>query len=164
MTKRESTGLMRRGSWRAGFLDAISRGVTVSKAAELMGCSRKTAYAARARSPEFAAQWDDAIEQACDALEQAALTRALVGWDEPVWGTETFFDAEGRRCSRTVQVGVVTRQSDRMIIFLLQCWRREKYGPRIKVDSVADASVIDAEIERLTAELGVRTRASSALM
>jgi hypothetical protein len=48
----------------------------VRAACDAAGVSRPVVYAHRARSQEFAAAWDVALEDACDRLEMIALERA----------------------------------------------------------------------------------------
>ncbi len=67
--------------WREKFLAALARGCSVSQAARLAGISRQHAYRCRSRSQTFAQQWEDAIEQGTDALEDEAVRRALAGSD-----------------------------------------------------------------------------------
>jgi hypothetical protein len=45
---------------------------------------RRTAYAHRLADPEFAADWDDALEASIDDLEGEARRRAMEGVAEPV--------------------------------------------------------------------------------
>src|SRR5690606_18484748 len=75
-------------------------------------------YRLRKEDPDFAAAWDEAMEQASDALEVEARRRAIEGWDEPVFyqGMET---------------GMVRKFSDTLLIFLLKGARPEKYRDRI---------------------------------
>ena len=61
---------------RAKFLERLRQSPNVSEAARVAGFSRLTAYRMRNSDPEFAANWDDALEEAVDRLEQVAWTRA----------------------------------------------------------------------------------------
>jgi hypothetical protein len=56
----------------------------VTASARKAGFDRKTAYAHRAADPEFAAEWEDALEQSIDDLEGEARRRAFEGVAEPV--------------------------------------------------------------------------------
>jgi hypothetical protein len=85
---------------RDKFLSVLARGGSTSLAAKKAGIGRTTAYELRARDEEFKQQWDDAVEQGTDTLEDAALERAING------------------------------KSDTMIIFLLKSRRKEKYAER----------------------------------
>ncbi len=64
------------GEWRPAFLAALRNSANVRASCMAAGISRKTAYQHRNRSAEFRAQWDDAIEDACDVLEAEAWQRA----------------------------------------------------------------------------------------
>ncbi|NIV30648.1 MAG: hypothetical protein GWN58_14455, partial [Anaerolineae bacterium] len=63
---------------------------------------RSTAYRWRDRWSTFAAEWDEALEDACDLLEAEAWERAI------------------------------EKGSDRLLMFLLKAHRRDKYGDRVR--------------------------------
>lgn len=63
--------------WRTAFLSHLAAYGVVTHAAEAAGVDHSTVYAARLRDPKFAAAWDDALEQATDALEREARRRAF---------------------------------------------------------------------------------------
>lgn len=63
--------------WRPLFLAALSNSGNVLASCKAASISRVQAYDARDRSPEFAAQWETAMEEACDVLEAAARKRAM---------------------------------------------------------------------------------------
>lgn len=58
------------------FIAALRSTGTVRAACEAAGITRRAAYVARARNPRFSAEWDSAIEEACDELEAIARQRA----------------------------------------------------------------------------------------
>lgn len=62
---------------RETFLKALRETCNVSHAAREAGIGRRTAYDWRDVDAEFAKQWDDAEEEAVDALELRARERAL---------------------------------------------------------------------------------------
>jgi hypothetical protein len=62
--------------WRPLFLGALRNSANVRAACQVAGIARATAYKSRAASQEFAAAWDEAVEDACDILEADAWTRA----------------------------------------------------------------------------------------
>ena len=66
------------------------------------GVPRRTVYNWRNKWSTFAAEWDEAKEDACDILEGEAWKRAVQG------------------------------QSDRLLMFLLKAHRREVYGDMIR--------------------------------
>ena len=63
--------------WRGPFLTVLAKSANVSFAAKKVGISRQAAYHAYDGDHEFKAQWDMAIEEACDVLEEEARRRAL---------------------------------------------------------------------------------------
>lgn len=102
------------------FLDALSQGSSVTFAARLVGISRRAAYNARDKSKKFREEWDFAVEEGTDLLEDEAKRRAYEGVDHPV----------------TYQ-GVITttykEYSDTLLMFLLKGRRPEKYRERHEV-------------------------------
>lgn len=70
----KATGI--KGDWKERFLRKLTERANVSEAARLAGINRQYAYRARDEDPEFAAGWDEAVEEAIDKLEAAAWARA----------------------------------------------------------------------------------------
>lgn len=66
---------------RATFLEELRKTCNVSHSARLAGVGRRTVYNWREADAQFAAAWDDAEEEAVDALELAARERAIDGSD-----------------------------------------------------------------------------------
>ncbi len=71
-------------------------------ACQAAGITRQSAYEARDRDTAFRAQWEEALQEAVDALEAAAWQRAMTG------------------------------QSDRLMEMLLRAHRPEKYRETIR--------------------------------
>lgn len=91
--------------------DLPSRGMALQKA----GLSRQQ-VAARLRSDkEFAAKYVEAWELGVDAMEDEAVRRAVLGWQEPVF-------------TRDGYAGEVTKYSDTLLIHLLKGNRRKYRG------------------------------------
>jgi hypothetical protein len=67
----------RLGKWRVTFLKTLAKTPSVTIAAKAAGIPRRTAYFHREHDLEFAAQWDDALNQSLDALEHEIYQRAL---------------------------------------------------------------------------------------
>jgi hypothetical protein len=67
----------RLGKWHGLFVRALAKTPSVTVAAKAAGVSRRTAYDHRERNPEFAAKWDDALNQSLDVLEHEIYQRAL---------------------------------------------------------------------------------------
>lgn len=68
-------------AWRLVFLDALRMHGIVTKAAAAAGVHRDTAYFERQRDPEFAQQWQEALDRGIDMLEDVAFERAYQGSD-----------------------------------------------------------------------------------
>ena len=69
----------RRDRHKKRFIETLEAQGTVSHAAKAAGVSRWTAYRWRQDDPEFADQWDEAHENAVDAVENVIYQRALGG-------------------------------------------------------------------------------------
>lgn len=103
---------------RRMFLEVLAETGNVSVAARKAKVSRSHAYARRVTEPEFATEWDQAVEAATDLLEAEARKRALEGVETPHFH-------QGK------MAGVVTRYSDALLMFLLKARRPEIFrdGP-----------------------------------
>ena len=127
---------------REEFLAALGNGRSVSTAARAAHMGRSAVYAWRRDDPEFAADWDDAIEMGTDALEDEAIRRAKDRAKKSVYH-------QGQQC------GMVREYSDVLLIFMLKAPRPEKYRDRYEVR--AKVSVSDdlrgKSIEELRREL-----------
>ena len=64
------------GDWCPAFLASLTEDANVRGACRAAGVSRQSAYERKATDPEFAAAWQSALDDAVDALEKAAVTRA----------------------------------------------------------------------------------------
>ncbi len=100
------------------FLEHLRETSNVTESAQVAGVSRTAMYERRAIDPELAKAWDDAIEQATDALEKEARRRALDGVDRPVY-------FQGKR------VGITKEYSDPLLMFMLRGHRPHKYRERV---------------------------------
>jgi hypothetical protein len=70
-----------RGEWRPAFLAALRNSGNVRAACRAADVSRQTVYEHRATDPEFAAAWQETLEEALDVLEAAAWSRAATSSD-----------------------------------------------------------------------------------
>jgi hypothetical protein len=68
---------VKKADWQDRFIAMLSQTFSVSAAAEGAGVNRQYAYAYRHKDPDFAAQWDSALNTAIDRLEKAAYERAV---------------------------------------------------------------------------------------
>lgn len=70
---------------RTAFLKALRRTKCVKQACEAAGVSDTSAYYLKSREPRFAAAWEKALAGAAPpSVLDAALARAVEGWDEPI--------------------------------------------------------------------------------
>jgi hypothetical protein len=106
---------------RETFLEVLRQSCNVSEAARAAGIGRRTAYDWRDADEAFAADWDDAEQEAADKLEREAWRRAVEGVDKPV-----------------THQGIITatykEYSDRMLEILLKGHRPEKFTDRLKAE------------------------------
>lgn len=122
------------------FLEAVRQGASITKAADLAGVGRRTAYEWREEDADFAQAWDDALEAWTDELEDEATRRAHEGVATP-----HFF--KGQVC------GHAQRFSDSLMIFMLRARRPEKYR-----DQVEHSGSIDVGLAKLLAAIDGKTR------
>jgi len=148
---------------KASFLAALRRTAgNVTAAAKTTGVGRVAWYAARAKDPDFAADWDEVVEEGTEDLEQEAYRRACRGTRKPTY--------QGGK-----MVGYVREYSDTLMIFLLKARRPEKYRDRksiehsgpgggpIKTDAVVDVrpAEVVAEYEKAIANAAARKEAAA---
>ena len=141
----EPTGNRRwvRGEWCRVFLEVLSEVGIVSEAAKLTGIARTTVSRHCRRDPEFARQFHKAMALGIDAIELEVRRRALYGTEEPLM-------YQGK------QVGTIVRQSDQLLMFLLEAYRPRTYGRRVVAqertkstkNARPDRSAMYAEIQR----------------
>ena len=93
------------GKWTEAFLAAYRECGVVKFAAERAGISRQHVYWRIDNDPAFAEQMADADKDARDTIVREVHRRGVEGWDEPVY-------------QGGVQVGVVRKYSDTLLIFL----------------------------------------------
>jgi 20S proteasome alpha/beta subunit len=74
----------RRDNQKKRFIETLTLQGTVSHAAQAAGVSRMTAYRWRESDREFASQWDEAMETAVDAVENALYQKAVSGDTVPM--------------------------------------------------------------------------------
>lgn len=117
---------------RMVFLAHLRQTANVTEAAQMINMARRSLYDARERDPEFAKQWDDAVEEATDALEREARRRAVEGWDEPV-----FYKGQLQ--------GYIRRYSDRMLELLLRAHRPDKFSERVNLHLVVKREIARIE-------------------
>lgn len=107
--------------WHSAFLGALSDGASITRAAEVAGVGRRTAFDHRQRDEAFALAWHDAAEAGADRLEDEARRRAAEGTVKPVY--------QGGKL-----VGEIREYSDTLLIFLLKGKRPEVFRDNVKVE------------------------------
>lgn len=139
---------------RKAFLAALAECGNVSRAAEAAHCTREGAYKLRGTDPDFAAAWDDALEQASDKLEQEAWRRASEGVLEPaICGKGLVYDKDG------VPV-MVRKYSDTLLIFLLKGCRPQKYRDNVNVTAAVQQLGITVVLEQMRDDRTICERAA----
>ncbi|WP_156340385.1 hypothetical protein [Sphingomonas sp. Leaf17] len=111
---------------RVRFLAVLRETANVARAAREAGLGTSGLYKYRAGHAAFAEQWDAAVAEALDALEDALIHRAKHGTERAVF-------------YRGGVVGSVKTYSDTLGMFVLRGRRPEIYG-RAAVGSPSDAS------------------------
>lgn len=71
-------------AWISPFLEQLTATGNVSLSASSAGTTTSAVYALKRRDADFAAAWDQALEDAADTLEAEARRRAVQGVQEPV--------------------------------------------------------------------------------
>jgi hypothetical protein len=119
----------------------------VSEACAAAQIGRQSAYDWRNDDADFAAAWDEALDEAADTMEREAWRRAVEGTEKPVFGS--LGRGEG-----TGEVGRIREYSDTLLIFMLKAARPEKFRERTETrhtgltpQQAADLSTEDLEAE-----------------
>jgi hypothetical protein len=83
--------------------------------------SPQNAYKARKSDAGFSDAWDQALEAGIQVAEEALFTRAVTGWQKPV-----FYQGD--------EVATVTEYSDTLLQFLLRAKRPSTYRENSTID------------------------------
>lgn len=137
--------------WVAPFLASLRRQGVIAQAARDAGIGYGAVFALKDRDADFAAAWDDALEESYDTLEAEALHRALHGTPEPVvyqgqltpvWERDgagkVVLDDEGnavqaRNHDGSLQYLTINKKSDALLMFTLKGRRKKTYAERTEV-------------------------------
>ena len=117
------------------FLEQFVTMGNVAGCCRATGVGRRTVYHWLKDDAAFRERFADVENDACDALEQEARRRALIGVNKPVFGTlPVQRDADGKVIGGggTGQVGTMPEYSDTLLIFLLKAKRPEIYRERFE--------------------------------
>jgi hypothetical protein len=132
------------------FLEVLRATCNVSESAIAARIRRRLAYQWRDKDEEFRAAWDDAEQEATDALEREAWRRAVEGVDKPVTFKGEITDT-------------YKEYSDRLLEMLLRGHRPHKYKDRvsaevsgpgggpIQTEDMSARDIIASELARLAA-------------
>lgn len=139
-----------RGGWKVPFLMQLTKMPNVSEACRVAGVTRNHAYRTRAEDAEFAAAWQEAIDESIDALEQRAFEVGSVGQTV----TYRSYTTDGKLKSERIE----TRVEPRIMELLLKAHRAEKYVDRLRLgpDGGASDEDIVAQIAAVAKKLGMR--------
>lgn len=147
----------RRPRWAKAFLIALAELGNVRFACETAEVSRPVVYALRATDEAFAADWDRALEESGDLLEQEARRRAERGVQRLKFhkGSPIMVPALGEdglplkgNDDKLVMVPYVEHEySDTLMIFLLKGIRPEKYRDRQEITG-KDGAPLFPDFER----------------
>lgn len=115
-------------SWRVPFIEGLRQTGNVAFAARQAGITRRRAYMVFHESDVFRKQWEDAVKDSDDRLEQEALRRAVAGIENPVW----MKDENGK----PTRVDVVKSYSDVLLMFLMKARNPQKYRDNYRIETV----------------------------
>ena len=115
-------------SWWPDFCMSLRKMPNISKACRAAGVARQTAYRHRDEYPEFAAMWEDALEEGLDGWEAEMARRAYEGMERPLMYQGDI-------------VGHVNEYSDTLAIFLMKAHRPEKYRERSEVKTDGNLTI-----------------------
>lgn len=132
--------------WVPLFLEGITQGYTVARAAAYAGVSTTAVYRRRHHRAAFKAAWDRAAEVGTELLEQEAQRRAYHGCDEPVF-------------HKGIQCGMTKRYSDALLVLLLKArkpelYREDKRGTTVHVSIAANQAAVQV-LNDVPLDLGV---------
>ena len=118
------------------FLEHLAKSGNVSDSGRLAGVQRSTLYPWKETDPHFAFLWDDALEEAADALEAEARRRAVEGYDEPItYGGKIICNPE------TGSPLVRKKYSDGLMAFLLKAHRPSRFKTGHTEDQTGSISI-----------------------
>lgn len=106
---------------RKVFLAVLAECASVTKAAESIGITRQRLYEVKAVDEPFSVEWESAVEQGTDSLEDEAWRRAVEGVEDPVYFMGT-------------RVDTVRKYSDGLLTLLLKSRRPDKYRERTSTE------------------------------
>lgn len=132
--------------WKRRFLEVLRETANVRLACTKAGVSRAGAYKARDQNRKFAEEWDEAIEDAVDAVELAAMQRAVGGVERrrPIYMKIKVEGKDGKVAEKVVKVDEVIEKyySDAILLKILSAYRPEKYRERYEVKNAGAQKIV----------------------
>jgi hypothetical protein len=149
------------------FLETIRLTGNIRVAARETGIGRATHYQRWMKDPEYAAAFEEASEDATDAMIEEARRRAQDGWTEPViyQGEECYakqWNPETRQFELTDTPLVIRKYDSLLLMFLIKA-RRPEYRESFKADIQHSGTIRHGEpdLSRLSDEQFEQLRAIS---
>lgn len=126
--------------WAKGFLAALAQTGVVTTAAEAVGITRSHVYDLRRADPQFSGEWDAAMEEASDRMENEARRRAHDGLMR-----KKFHHGQPIIDPVTGEQYVEMEYSDTLLMFLLKGSRPEKFRERtdVRMEGKAQMEVVE---------------------
>ena len=116
------------------FLDVLRETANISQACKVADVTRGVIYRERERDPQFAMDWETAIEEACDKLLGEMWRRGVEGVEEPLYqGGGPVMIQDPNDEEKTVQA-TVRKHSDRMLELLAKAHMPEKFVDKLRVE------------------------------
>ncbi len=145
-TQARTAAIKALGKWQGAFLEALKLTGNITAACRAASVARSWAYDCYAQNQPFAALWDEAIEEATDALEEEARKRAMGE------GLSYKFDKSGKPLKHPVTGQPYAERcvSDAMLTLLLKAHRPEKFKDRTETTHRGAVGVVD--LSKLTDE------------
>jgi hypothetical protein len=106
--------------WAKAFLEALKASGNVTYACAHAGVGRRTVYERREANEDFQRLWDEAIEDATDAMLLEARRRATQGVKR-----KKFYKGEAILDPQTGQPYIELEYSDALLMFLIKAHRPE---------------------------------------
>ena len=151
------------------FLGELARHGILVRAARAASPRASSRYGAkqtfldeRDRDPEFAAQWQEAVEAAEASIEHELYRRAQEGWEEPIFGGRHKEKIVGGRHKEKI-VGTVRKYSDRLLELraraMLPAYREtHSIGVDKQVTHTVDAGVLGDAVAKVALQMAENLR------
>jgi hypothetical protein len=139
----KGSGSTRERKWIPAFLAALSSSANVTLACTAARIARSKVYEYRDKNPQFAKQWEDAMDTAIDILEEEARRRAQDG-------VETFVVSKGQVVMWEGKPLKERKYSDTLMVALLKAHRPAKYRENFKLEHAGpDGGPVQVEVKNL---------------